>query len=121
MCQWKAIYEQAIKDSSDIDPKEDDTVLSLNTIMFEWDFFSNAKILWRFRVCWKSTEYEFHSIIILLIEFNEWFNHSSYNIEQLQCNIIYTMHRETPGNGAYQDICINWKKKQGRIQWKYVF
>lgn len=43
MCQWKAIYEQAIKDSNDIDPKEDDTVLSFNTIMFEWDFFQALK------------------------------------------------------------------------------
>lgn len=47
-------------------------------------------------------------------------NDSSYNIEQIQWNIIYKMHRETPENGAYQDICINWKK-QGRNRWKCVF
>lgn len=47
-------------------------------------------------------------------------NDSSYNIERLPSNIIYTMHCETPGNGAYQDICINWIK-QGRKGRKCVF
>lgn len=89
--------------------------------MFEWDFFQTQKYGEGF-VCVESHQnMNFTALLFYSSNLMNDSNDSSYNIEQLQCNIIYTMHCETPGNGAYQDICINLKKKQGRIRWKYVF